>query len=111
MPATAGGIDVGEWLRSREPAPPPALAERLSVIVGEKRCGNLGEVSASLLETAEDLLAKLSDGRESAFDLLLADALITYAMEAAADDCASLDAVAASAMKSISAHEIGGKRA
>ncbi len=46
------------------------------------------------------LRSALSD-RDGALDLLVADALITYSMEAAAEHCASLDETAAEAVERI----------
>jgi hypothetical protein len=45
----------------------------------------------------------VGNDRSSADDLLVADALITYAMEAAADDCEQLDAIASRIAYRISA--------
>lgn len=47
--------------------------------------------------SAERLLRDLGDSREAATDLLAADALLTYAMEAAAEFNEDLDALAAAA--------------
>lgn len=73
--------DVRGWLASRQPSPPPDLAEALEV----ERSGS------SLTSTLADAglerlgLARARPGRvrESAFRLLEADALLTYACEAA----------------------------
>ncbi len=55
------------------------------------------------ITTAAGLLGSLSDDRASAFDLLTADALITYAMEASANDQAQLEAASRLAMQAIGA--------
>lgn len=96
-----GAIGVREWLAAREPAPPPQLAKALSDAVGDSRCETLNHLPNTLLGRAESLLALLGDGRESAESLLAADALITYALEAAADDCESVDSVALVAMQAM----------
>ena len=64
---TSDARTVGAWLAGREPAPPPALAEAR-------------------------LLREAATTRESALDLLAADALVTYAFEAAADEPDTLPA-------------------
>lgn len=96
-----GSIDIKEWLAAREPAPPAQLAAALSSAVGAWKCETLTNLPDALLARAESLLVSLGDGRESAESLLAADALITYAMEAAADDCASVDSVARVATKAM----------
>ena len=98
MTSPAHGIDVREWLASREPKPPAALAGKLAEIAGTTTCATLPELSAILVGFATDLLTELGDDRNAAGDLLAADALITYALEGAAEDCASMDAVAGTAM-------------
>lgn len=102
MQSRAGEIGVRQWLAAREPAPPPALASRLRRIAGDATCASPAELPAALLACAARVLATLGDERESAGDLLAADALVTYALEAAAEDCASLDAVAEHAMDILS---------
>lgn len=55
------------------------------------------------INTAAGLLASLSDDRTGAYDLLTADALITYAMEASANDQTELEAAGRLAMHVIGA--------
>ena len=88
------------WLDLRDPAPPEQLAARLREIAGRDALD--GEVSSGVLleRGIETLRSALSD-RDGALDLLAADALITYAMEAAADQCATMDATAAEAIQRI----------
>lgn len=72
---------ASDWLAGRSPAPPPDLAEALSV---EDARGALED--ALTIEAGERLAAaraKLGRVRASAFRLLEADALLTYACEAA----------------------------
>lgn len=59
-----------------------------------------------MVESAAKLLRALGDGREAATDLLAADALLTYALEAAAEDCDRGDAGSTS-VDSVAAHAIG----
>ena len=89
-----------EWLDARTPPPPPRLAQRMSEAVAE--CaggGSPGAATSSIPELLTMAAAKLlerttsrsasSPARASALDLLAADALLTYALEAAAEDCAT----------------------
>lgn len=66
-------------------------------------CRDSPELSRLLVSEAESLLATMCDDRSGAIDLLVADALITYALEAATDDCAHVEAAAASAIQQIAA--------
>lgn len=93
-------IGVREWLESRVPPPPAALAVILASAVGEARCST-ADISSVLVAEAERLIAKLGDGRDSANDLLAADALITYGLEAAAEHPGSIEQAARRAMTSI----------
>jgi hypothetical protein len=89
---------AAEWLATREP-PPPGLAARL------RREGHGGSLSEVFTSAACALLAEARARpgrvRESAFRLLEADALVTYACEAALDaedpESAILDVLAATA--------------
>ena len=100
-------MTVDEWLRSRTPAPPPALAARLREVLGAACREPSGRVPDACLEAGERLVAELlrsnSTTRGSALDLLTADALITYAFEAVGDSAGDIDAHATSAMATISA--------
>lgn len=67
-------------------------------------------VSSRLLAAAVAILSRgdssaVSGRALAALDLLAADALITYAMEAASDDCESIASVADSAVRMICAVE------
>ena len=95
-------IDAAGWLATRTPAPPPELAERIGAIAGTRSCSDVTELAGFLVAEAESLLENLRDDRSSAFDLLIADALITYAMEAAALDHDRFDDTASRAMEVIS---------
>jgi len=75
-----------EWLRTRRPEPPLDLAPWLEDVTVE---GPLDQVLISAGRSAlERAMASPGRVRETAFDLLAADALLTYACEAAleADD-------------------------
>ena len=99
-------IDAAGWLALRIPVPPPQLARRLSSIVEGRVCADLTELSAVLVDEALNVVSGLSDDRSGAFDLLVADALITYAMEAAAEDGPKVESIALDAMQRI-AHVAG----
>jgi hypothetical protein len=96
-------FDVGVWLASGSPAPAADLSHRISTLVGGRTCAAETAMAALFIDTAADLLTTLRDERTSAFDLLTADALITYAMEASAGDQAWLDAAARLAIQTIGA--------
>jgi hypothetical protein len=106
-------VTADEWLLSRDPAPPPSLAERLRLVLAAAEDPGRARPAADVYLTAgEALLGELlRDGcvsRESALDLLTADALVTYAFEAASAEPARLEARAQRAMARIAA--LGGER-
>ena len=76
-------MDVGVFLASRTPPPPEALGARIAA--GARG----GEATRALTEQALGELARsralAGRVRESAWHLLAADALLTYACEAALD--------------------------
>jgi hypothetical protein len=94
-------IAAGEWLASRVPAPPDALARRLEALVGDARVEDVGALAELFVAEAAALIENLGDDRSAAADLLAADSLITYALEAAADDHDRFEAVAEQAMSVI----------
>ena len=95
-------MTIGEWLATRAPAPPENLTARLRQALGTSLAMDRSETVVRCLEAVDALLASLRDdpeaGRERALDLLAADALMTYAFEAAAEDPLTLAEVAAGAM-------------
>jgi hypothetical protein len=99
-------MTVGEWLHTRTPQPPLALVARLDALVANANGNSAANVPDALLDAGERIIADLlrpeGSTRDSALDLLAADALMTYAMEAAAEDIATLDQRAAAAMSRIS---------
>jgi len=96
-------IDAWEWLASRAPQPPQELSDRLCRIAEGRKFDDVQAMSRFFIDEAEALFTGLCDDRSAALDLLVADSLITYAIEAAADDCASLDAFALEAMQRLAA--------
>lgn len=74
------------WLSTRQPTPPSGLAERLRDIAlppGGTRSARLARAGVELLDRVVHAPA---DGRPLAADLLAADALVTYAFEAQAEE-------------------------
>lgn len=94
-------IDVAEWLSSRKPAPPEELSERIASLVGHARVTDFPAVADLFVSQASELLENLGADRSAATDLLVADALITYAMEAAAENHDDIEPVAARATAAI----------
>ena len=111
-------MEAIEWIAAREPRPPAALVERMSralsenpELAGAPIHSQLMTAATAILaqgafasepsESAGDVTSTRMADRRAALDLLAADALITYAMEYASDDCACFDAVANSAMLAI----------
>ena len=99
-------MTVQAWLMGRTPPPPRALAERLDVIMQQAGADASKSVAEALLDSSDRLIAALlrPEGatRDSALDLLAADALVSYAMEAAAEEISALERCAATAMARIS---------
>jgi hypothetical protein len=100
-------MTVGDWLDARTPPAPPALGARLSGALGAARDADASRASDACLEAAERLVGEVLRGnctsRESALDLLTADALVTYAFEAAGESGTDLALRAADAMRRIAA--------
>ena len=97
MPAdTTEMISSAEWLASREPEAPHALVERVrELLAAHPEWERLPRVDA-FIEASELLLRRVLEGgaiaRANALDLLAADACVTWAFEAAADDPANIAA-------------------
>jgi hypothetical protein len=88
---------LNEWLDSRTPPPPARLAERLDAALADVAVSDAESISDLLTAAALAILRRLAadrgaESRAAAIDLLAADALITYALEAAAEDCESFAA-------------------
>ncbi|GAC1478551.1 MAG: hypothetical protein NVS1B4_22400 [Gemmatimonadaceae bacterium] len=98
-------MNVTEWLDSRSPAPPPTLARRIREALASQAGVGSADAHTRLAAGAEEVLARLLDDRcdhrASALDLLVADALMTYAFEAAADDPSTIERRAHDAMRRI----------
>jgi uncharacterized membrane protein len=80
---------VGDWLGSRTPPPPEPLRSRILVALGDAVDREVAATERVCLDAAERVLTGLFvDGngeRHEAADLLAADALVTYALEFAAE--------------------------
>ena len=100
-------MTVGEWLSGRSPRPPAALRARLEQALGDAWSAEDVDVTETCLAAAErlvsDLLRDNCTTRDSALELLAADALVTYAFEAAARSPADLVPRAAESMRRIAA--------
>jgi hypothetical protein len=100
-------MNIAEWLDERRPVPPPALRVRIDGALGESLYADASDAVEACLRAgellAESLLRNNATTRESALDLLAADALVTYAFEAASDDPRALAARARQAMIRIAA--------
>ena len=107
-------MTIAEWLAARTPRPPRALSARIGVVMGEALALGVSDAPAAFVEAGERLIADLlrrgTTTRESALDLLTADALVTYAFEAAAEAPADLADRAADAMARIAALGAGAAR-
>lgn len=80
--------DVLAWLDTRRPAPPAALRQRLDQAIARTTPHSplpkyLADVGRGLLTR---VAARPAGGRELALDLLAADAFVTYAFEAQAEE-------------------------
>lgn len=100
-------MTLGEWLATRTPAPPPALAARLRDVLGDALGRDVADGPDLMLAAAERLVPRLLGGgcraRSAALDLLAADALVTYAFEASSAMPTDLAHRAAESMARIAA--------
>ena len=100
-------MTLSAWLESRVPAPPPALLARVEQALGASLGASAStapdECVRAVVRLLEPLLEREGAGRECALDLLAADALVTYAFEAASGDVDELDAHALGAMTRLAA--------
>ncbi len=95
-------MTIAEWLAGRTPVPPENLAARVREALGATATQDAEFTVVRCLDAMESLLVSLKDdeeaGRERALDLLAADALVTYAFEAAAERQDLLAEIAEGAM-------------
>jgi len=77
------------WLAQRRSAPPASLAEAVARYAAGREAGDVPEqLAAAAMDALETALERPED-RAGAWDLLAADALLTYAFEAAAEEGAA----------------------
>ena len=97
-------MTVQQWFGTRQPAQPPALAQRIAELAGA--ASEEGDVPGQLLSAAEQALRTIlttgNASRDSALDVLAIDALVTYAFEAAAAEPERIPELAARAMSRLS---------
>ena len=100
-------MTIAWWLDARRPLPPPALRARIDAALADSlESDERGAAEACLgagERVVESLLRENATSRETAIDLLAADALVTYAFEAASDRPTELASLAAEAMSRIAA--------
>jgi hypothetical protein len=96
---------VAAWLAQRQPVPPPALLRRIHDALGDGAQRDAVHAADVCLAAGERLvsivLGEEDANRDYALDLLTADALVTYAFEAASETPGELAARAARAMMNI----------
>ncbi len=95
-----------QWVAERGADSPGALVARVQGVLSAHPEWRELSVAEALLRAGESLLAAVlatgeGKGREVALDLLAADACVTWAFEAAADDVGSLGERAVLAMRRI----------
>jgi hypothetical protein len=100
-------VTVGEWLADRGSGAPAPLLDGVREALGPEGSRPASAVSEVLLDVAERelaaWLAEESGGRAGAVPLLTIDALVTLALEAAADRPDEIDAIAEDAIRRLSA--------
>ena len=98
-------MTIAQWLGTRQPAAPPALARRIAELTAALDPTRLDAAAQCLLAAERALPVLISaddDSRRSALDLLAIDALVTYAFEAASSQPERIPELAASAMVQLS---------
>lgn len=100
-------MTLDAWLQSRVPAPPPALVRRMREALDAAPASPGAAHAELLVDAGERLLRGLLGAdhltRNGAVDLLTADALVTYAFEAAAAEPERLQERARLAMSRLAA--------
>lgn len=95
-------MTLGEWLDARDPAPPASLADALRSELAAELDLPFSNAPGALLKAGERVLERVLRAEPQtpavAPDLLLADALVTYAFEAVAESTADADRLAREAM-------------
>jgi hypothetical protein len=101
-------VTHAQWIATRTPTPSPRLVERVVEVLETKPALARAERAEALVAVAEILLGSVlteraGGARDAALDLLAADACVTWAFEAAADDPGTLGARAEDAMRRMAA--------
>jgi uncharacterized membrane protein len=100
-------MTLSAWLDARRPAPPARLRARIDAALGDALHEEVSDVATACLRAGEQLARTLlrqnAMSRDSALDLLAADALVTYAFESASERPAELTARSREAMARIAA--------
>jgi hypothetical protein len=94
------------WVEQHGASAPPALRARVLEVMRQKPTANGVPVADALLQAGEALLAEVlaprgGEARTAALDLLAADACVTWAFEAGADEPGALATRAEDAMRRI----------
>jgi hypothetical protein len=105
--------DVQAWVAARAADVPPSLRQRMNeaLVAGDpasRRAEIPDRLAAAAVACLRDVLPRC-DERSGALDLLAADALITYACEAAVGDAPSLDSLCDAFAPDRLARVIGGR--
>lgn len=92
-------MTVQEWLNSRVPQPPATLAQGVRAALGNDIGADAARTTEVCLRAAERALRAILEaerfGRDGALDLLIVDALTTYAYEhASASDATDISVAA-----------------
>lgn len=97
-----------EWLAARQPRPPAALASRIRDLLPDAPAdAALPETLVAAADAAlRELLRRPARDRAVALDLLAADALATYAFEAAADEPETIERRATEAIRGLSTDRV-----
>ena len=100
-------MTVDDWLTSRLGLAPPVLADQIRAALDADMHREAEELPELCLTRGEKLLRALlqndQNSRERAGELLLVDALVTYAFEAATENVQALDERARQAIARLSA--------
>jgi len=100
-------MTLSAWLDARRPAPPVRLRARIDAALGPSLLADADDAATACLpageQLARELLQENATSRDSALDLLAADALVTYAFEAASERPGELAAQCREAMTRIAA--------
>lgn len=100
-------MTIGDWLDARGSGVPPHLLQRIRELLGSSLADDVSHApercADAAVRIANELLAAGRTGRDSALSLLAADALVTFAFEAAADEPGRLHARAHAAMRDLAA--------